>query len=173
MGMEKTKYLGTLFWREDDFFYEQTTEGYIAKIVEIMEAHTHAVVSTPGGNSNAGEVNLEPLGSIQHDIYRKAIGVIQWIAPCRPDIYIYILIILYALKELGRQLAAPRQTDWQSLRQLNKYLETTEHYRLKLSVGEDNHMLRCYTDSIWCGCQETRKSTGCAMVFCGNLLNHA
>eukprot|EP00971_Amphidinium_carterae_P158271 3137507-Amphidinium_carterae.2 len=42
-----------------------------------MEAHTHVVVSTPGGNSN------------------KAIGMIQWIAPQRPD-------ILYALKEGAR-----------------------------------------------------------------------
>eukprot|EP00971_Amphidinium_carterae_P067672 1340170-Amphidinium_carterae.1 len=39
-----------------------------------------------------------------------------------------------------------------------KYIETTEHYRLKLSVGEDDHMLRCYSDLNWCGCQETRKS---------------
>eukprot|EP00971_Amphidinium_carterae_P202913 4026766-Amphidinium_carterae.2 len=71
-----------------------------------MEAHAHAVVSTLGGNSNAGEVSLEPLHSIQHGIYREAIGMIQWIAPRRLD-------ILYSLKELGRQLAAPRQTDWQ------------------------------------------------------------
>eukprot|EP00971_Amphidinium_carterae_P250561 4974178-Amphidinium_carterae.3 len=111
-----------------------------------MEAH--AVVSTPAGNSNAGAEDLEPLGSSQHGIDRKAIGMIQWIALRRPD-------ILYALKELGRQLASPRQTDWQSLRRLSKYLETAERYRLKLSVGEDDHMLRCYSDSIWRGCQET------------------
>eukprot|EP00971_Amphidinium_carterae_P224161 4447984-Amphidinium_carterae.1 len=66
--------------------------------------------------------------------------MVQWIAPHRPD-------ILYALKELGHQLAAPRQTDWQFLRRRSKYLERTEHY-------------------------ETRKSTSCAMVFWGNLLFH-
>eukprot|EP00971_Amphidinium_carterae_P257539 5111984-Amphidinium_carterae.4 len=31
MGMEKTTCLGTLFWRDDDSFYEQATEGYIAQ----------------------------------------------------------------------------------------------------------------------------------------------
>eukprot|EP00971_Amphidinium_carterae_P262897 5215401-Amphidinium_carterae.1 len=39
--------------------------------------------------------------------------------------------------------------------------------------GEDGHLLRCSSDSNWCGCQETRKSTGCAMVLWGNLLIHA
>eukprot|EP00971_Amphidinium_carterae_P104522 2069892-Amphidinium_carterae.4 len=34
-------------------------------------------------------------------------------------------------------------------------------------------MLHCYSDSNWCGCEETRKRTGCAMVFWGNLLPHA
>eukprot|EP00971_Amphidinium_carterae_P206615 4099644-Amphidinium_carterae.1 len=38
-----------------------------------MEAHAHAVVSTLGGNSNAGELSLEPLHYIQHGIHRKAI----------------------------------------------------------------------------------------------------
>eukprot|EP00971_Amphidinium_carterae_P224162 4447984-Amphidinium_carterae.2 len=40
MGMEKTRYLGTLFWH-DDSFYEQATERYIAKIVDLMEVRTH------------------------------------------------------------------------------------------------------------------------------------
>eukprot|EP00971_Amphidinium_carterae_P033570 661010-Amphidinium_carterae.2 len=39
MGMEKSKSPGTLFWRDDDSIEEKATEGYIAKIVELMEAH--------------------------------------------------------------------------------------------------------------------------------------
>eukprot|EP00971_Amphidinium_carterae_P209386 4153399-Amphidinium_carterae.1 len=63
-------------------------------------------------------------------MYRETFGMTQWMAPRRPDIF-----NLHAPKESGGQLAAPRQTDWQSLRRLSKCLETTEHYRMKLSDG--------------------------------------
>ena len=104
-------------------------------------------------------------------MYRKIVGMLQWIAQLRVD-------CIFAIKELARSLHAPTVEDRAKLKHLLRYIKGTLHYRFVLRVHIMVNIiaeieLSIYVDSDWAGCFKTRKSTsgfiiylfGCAIHF--------
>ena len=98
---------------------------------------------------------------------RRAVGMLQWIVPTRPD-------MAFATKERARALASPTNADMTALRHLVRYHRTTSDLELRIQpktrtrVPEGEPALlsiEAYSDSDWAGCRDTRRSTSGGMIY--------
>eukprot|EP00971_Amphidinium_carterae_P032413 638353-Amphidinium_carterae.2 len=72
------------------------------------------------------------------------------------------------LKELARGLAKPRKSHWQLMKHLMRYLRSSsETVLVHVSETTAKGVLRAQADSHWAGCQNTRRSTSCGMIWWG------
>ena len=172
IGGEPKVYLGTVLYREQDCFVEKPKPGYIESMAEVVEQLGEKVegsrkISTPGEKLNLkDEEGLREVTAEYHTAFRQIVGKGQFILPRRAD-------TSFALKELGRRLAAPRWVDWQAAVRLVRYLWHTKDVVQRIYGDKsktDN--LTGYSDTDWAGCQETSKSSGCGSLFWAGGLIH-
>ena len=76
----------------------------------------------------------------------------------------------FAVKELARQIRAPRMCDWQNLKILARYLQGTRSLGHMTKIAEDVDVqdalpLHAFCDSDWAGDKESRKSTSGEIIF--------
>lgn len=84
--------------------------------------------------------------------YRQAIGALLYIATVtRPDISVAVNI-------LSRRNENPREKDWNAVKRVIKYLNTTKNLNLIISK-EEQPVLTTYADADWAGDTSDRKST--------------
>ena len=91
----------------------------------------------------------EPLSSIDSSPsvdatpYRKLVGSLQYLAFTRPD-------ISFAINKLSQFMHSPRQTHWQGLKRVIRYLKGTIHHGLFLNRNS-SLTLSAFSDSDWGG----------------------
>jgi hypothetical protein len=93
--------------------------------------------------------------------YRHLVGKLFWLLITRPD-------IAYAVKELGRHGERNGPEHMRRALDVVRYLSATQHYKLHLHGCDDpvDLVLRCYVDSSYANCTDTRRSsTGIVMTL--------
>ena len=95
-------------------------------------------------------------------LYRSLVGALQYLTITRPD-------IAYAVQQVCLFMHDPRQTHFQALKRIIRYIKGT------LSLG--HHLRRspvnrftAYSDADWGGCPDTRRSTSGYCVYLGDSL---
>ena len=76
--------------------------------------------------------------------------------------------IQYAVKEVARGMATPRQSHLDKLIRLAKYLVGKMRYVIKYGRQDQVHAINCYGDSDFAGEVETRKSTSGGLMMLGD-----
>jgi hypothetical protein len=79
----------------------------------------------------------------------------------RPD-------IMYSVKEICRDMAAPSIGSWKKLKRLGRYLIAKPRAVMKLHWQECEKEIEGYSDSDWAGCRKTAKSTSGGVVMAGS-----
>ena len=74
--------------------------------------------------------------------------------------------IQYATKEVMRHMSNPRESHWEKLKRLVRYLKGRPRYVILYRRQSNVHSVNCFTDSVWTGDKVTRKSTsgGCENI---------
>lgn len=157
-------YLGLVYLKIGQTIIEGPKDGYIQGMVNLLTKENVKAVVTPGvKRRDLTPADEEAVGPADHSLVRQIVGKCQFISRTRPD-------VLYALKEVGRQLHAPRAVDLVAAKRIVRYLSGTPMKSLHMKVGKNVGKLRGITDTDWAGCIATRKSTSCGMVFWGDFL---
>lgn len=103
-----------------------------------------------------GEENILP----NNEKYRQAIGTLLYIAGVsRPDIAAPVHI-------LSRRCENPRQKDWNSVKKVIRYLNSTKKLKLKIS-SEQKPVLSIYCDADYGSDKSDRKSTSGILITLG------
>ena len=158
IGGQPATLLGARLQRLEDFIVERSKPGYLEGALEAagMDGCTH--VRTAGNKPDLQFPEAEnPLDDERHSVFRRCCGKLQYASPKRPD-------LLYALKELGRHLAASREADFRCLKHTLRYVKGTLDLGMVHRISGSIEDLIGSCDSDWAGCHEARKSTCCGVI---------
>ena len=163
-----------------------------AKYVEVLQLDKAFSKKLPipadGGRAINNKKGADtPLTPEDHDLCRKGVGILLYLAPERPD-------LMFALKKLSVKLASPTEGDLELLRFVGKYLKGCPdiHFLHKTSypgcsfqekrnrshepvknrdVYTQKSLIEICSDSYWAADRETRQSVSCAAIFVnGNMV---
>jgi hypothetical protein len=95
-------------------------------------------------------------------LYRSLAGALQYLTLTRPD-------LSYAVQQVCLFMHAPRDSHYQLIKRILRYIKGTSHYGLKIHRSSSMELI-AYSDADWAGCPDTRKSTSGFCVFIGNNL---
>ncbi|XP_071674368.1 uncharacterized protein [Lolium perenne] len=95
-------------------------------------------------------------------LYRSLAGALQYLTLTRPD-------LSYAVQQVCLFMHAPRDSHYQLIKRILRYIKGTSHYGLKIHMSSSMELI-AYSDADWAGCPDTRKSTSGFCVFIGNNL---
>ncbi len=95
--------------------------------------------------------------------YRAVVARLNYMASDRPDIQ-------FAVKEVARHMATPRESHWHAVTRIGKYVKGRPRLVLKLPWQGEVSTAVAYTDSDWAGCSKTAKSTSGGLITIGNHL---
>ena len=96
--------------------------------------------------------------------FRQIIARANFLAQDRMDLQ-------YSVKEAARGMAVPRQSDYEKLVRIAKYLFGHRRYLTKFAIQKGVHSLNCFGDSDFAGEISTRKNTsGGIMCLGGNAI---
>ncbi|CAH1437748.1 unnamed protein product [Lactuca virosa] len=91
--------------------------------------------------------------------YRKLIGYLQYLSFTRPD-------ISFAINKLSQFMHNPRQTHWQALKRVLRYLKGTIHHGLVLNRNS-SLTLSVFSDFDWGGVHSAGRSTTTYLLYLG------
>jgi len=91
--------------------------------------------------------------------YRKLVGSLQYLSFTRPD-------ISFAINKLSQFMHNPRQTHWQALKRVLRYLKGTIHHGLVLNRNS-SLTLSVFSDSDWGGVHSAGRSTTAYLLYLG------
>ena len=90
--------------------------------------------------------------------YRSVVGSLAYLADTtRPD-------IAFAVNQLARAMAAPRQTDWGRVKQVLRYLRKTTNVGIQFLKGWQGGLIG-YSDSDFADDSKTSRSTTGYVMF--------
>ena len=132
--------------------------------VEILMSHmgvTHDSkgLGQPGAKREAG-ADETPLPSGEASLYKSATMRLAYLAQDRPDVQ-------FASKELARYMQAPSRFDLQQLKRAVRYLKAVPRLAQRFPMQDVPERVTTFTDSDFAGCQLSRRSTSCCMIFWG------
>ena len=147
-------------WTEEGICYEcdQRHAEIIVKDMGIKGNKT--TVTTPGVNMKVDDEQDQLLGTEQASKYRRLAARANFIAIDRQDIQ-------FAVKELARGMANPRESDWVALMRLAKYLKRRPRYIIWFMFQPMTRTIVVSTDADWAGEHSTRKSTSGGIMQLG------
>ena len=96
--------------------------------------------------------------------YRSIAGALQYLTLTRPD-------IAYAAQQICLHMHAPRDTHWGLINRLQRYLLGTTSHELRIA-GSSSTAIAAYSDAVWAGCPDTRRSTSGYCISLGLGLVH-
>ena len=150
-----------LEWRKDGLYYEPDPR-HAEIIVNEMGVAGSASVVTPGVKMSSVPEEDDPLLSpAQATKFRRIVARANFLSQDRMDIQ-------YAVKEAARGMALPRQSHWEKLLRLAKYLVGHMRYVTKFGRQEQVHAINAFGDSDFAGEVETRKSTSGGILMLGD-----
>lgn len=146
-------YLGIQFERDDDGIFGMYQQKYIDNKLHEFNLADAKDSKVP---MNAGYLkqNTEEEPFDDNEIYRRAIGSLLYLSTnTRPDIAVSTSI-------LARRVSNPRQSDWNEVKRVFRYLKATKNLKLKLGNKDEkpNNKLICYVDADLAGDVKDRKS---------------
>jgi hypothetical protein len=94
--------------------------------------------------------------------YRSMIDNLLYITASRPD-------IMHAVGMVGRYQATPKQSHFQAVKRIFRYLKETMAYGLWYPRNQ-NLQLTAYSDADWANCVDERKITSGGAFFLGDSL---
>ena len=170
---DEVQFLGKTIRRDLDSISFSTSTNYITALVDLLGITDNPETRITGSSSPFPKSDdTNSLHPADHSRYRRAVGMLQWIVPTRPD-------MAFATKE--RALASPTNADMTALRHLVRHCRTTSDLELKIQPkartrvpeGEPELLsVEVYCDSDWAGCPDTRRSTsGGILHFEGAVLS--
>src|ERR1044071_6618984 len=92
--------------------------------------------------------------------YRQLVGTLQYLAFTRPD-------ISFAVNKLSQFMHSPKQSHWQALKRVLRYLKGTVHHGLFLNRNT-NLNLQAFSDSDWGGINDGGRSTTAYLIYLGS-----
>ena len=151
----EVQFLGRTVKRDLDSISFSTSTNYVTALVDLLDITDNRETRITGSSSPF------PKSDADHSRCGRAVGMLQWIVPTRPD-------MAFATKERARVLASPTNADMTALRHLVRYYRTTSDLELRIQPktrtrvpeGEPEFLsVEAYSDSDWVGCRDTRRST--------------
>eukprot|EP00435_Cladocopium_sp_Y103_P064420 s364_g26.t1 len=144
--------------------FETTIEAdprHVQILLKELNLQEAKEVATPGVRCDS--TDGEPLSASEMSRYRSLVMRGCYLALDRPD-------IAYACKELARAMAAPKQSDWNGLKRLCRYLKGVPRLVWRYSDQLEQECFTMFTDSDDAGCAKTRKSTSAGALLHGSHL---
>ena len=164
----EVQFLGRTIKRDLDSISFSTSTNYVTALVDLLDITDNRETQITGSSSPFPKSDdTNSLNPADHSRYRRAVGMLQWIVPTRPD-------MAFATKERARALASPTNADMTALRHLVRYYRTTSDLELRIQPktrtrvpeGEPELLsVEAYSDSDWAGCRDTRRSTSGGMIY--------
>ena len=164
----EVQFLGRTIKRDLDSISFSTSTNYVTALVDLLDITDNRETRITGSSSPVPRFDdTNFLSPADHSRYRRAVGMLQWIVPTRPD-------MAFATKERARALASPTNADMTALRHLVRYYRTTSDLELRIQPktrtrvpeGEPELLsVEAYSDSDWAGCRDTRRSTSGGMIY--------
>lgn len=98
--------------------------------------------------------------------YRQAIGCLMFLmVGTRPD-------LSFTVGRLAQSCEQPRQSDWNAVKRVLRYVQGTKNVSLKYVGSADKPSISGYSDADWAGCVKSRKSTsGYVFMLCGGAVS--
>ncbi|WVZ51496.1 hypothetical protein U9M48_002640 [Paspalum notatum var. saurae] len=109
-----------------------------------------------------GHVKLQtrsPLGPVDATQYRSVVGALQYLTLTRPD-------ISFPVNKVCQFLNSPTTVHWAAVKRIIRCLKSNIKLGLKICKS-DSMLVSAYSDAIWAGCMDDRRSTGGFAVFLG------
>ncbi|KAK4377647.1 hypothetical protein RND71_003943 [Anisodus tanguticus] len=94
--------------------------------------------------------------------YRSLAEALQYLTFTRPD-------ISYVVQQVCLFMHDPRESHFAALKRIIRYVKGTLDFGLHLYSSAPTKFLS-YTDAVWAGCPDTRRSTSGYCVFLGDNL---
>nr|XP_020201093.2 uncharacterized mitochondrial protein AtMg00810-like [Aegilops tauschii subsp. strangulata] len=91
--------------------------------------------------------------------YRSIVGALQYLTLTRPDLQ-------YAVQQVCLHMHAPRDTHWNLVKRILRYIRGTTDLGLTLTASPSTDLV-AYSDANWAGCPDTRRSTSGYCVYLG------
>ena len=147
-------------WTQDGVCYECDQRHAEIIVNEVGLGDSKATVTTPGVKVKVDEDNDSYLEGEQASKYRRLAARANFIAIDRQDIQ-------FAVKELARGMANPKESDWQALIRMAKYLKKRPRYAIWFRFQPMTRVIVTSTDADWAGEHATRKSTSGGIMQLG------
>ena len=93
--------------------------------------------------------------------YRSVAAILNYLAPDRPNVQ-------YAVKEVCRNMSAPRLSDWAKLKRFVRYLVGRPRLITKMDYQYRVVEFKVCSDSNWVGCRTTQKPTSGGCLYFGS-----
>ena len=164
----EVQFLGRTIKRDLDSVSFSTSTNYVTALVDLLGITDNRETRITGSSSPFPKSDdTNSLNPANHSRYRRAVGMLQWIVPTRPD-------MAFATKERASALASPTNADMTALRHLVRYYRTTSDLELRIQPktrtrvpeGEPELLsVEAYSDSDWAGCRDTRRSTSGGIIY--------
>ena len=141
--------------------YETTIEAdprhvqILLRELHLQEAKSAVTPGVKSDNTDGQELSAEETRRYRSFVMRGC-----YLSLDRPD-------IAYACKELARAMSCPRQTDWNGLKRLCRYLKGVPRLIWKYPDQVEQDSLTMFTDSDDAGCSKSRKSTSAGALLHG------
>ena len=163
----EVQFLGRTIKRNFDWISFLTSTNYVTALVDLLDITDNRETRITGSCSPFPKFDdTNSLNPVDHSRYRRAMGMLQWIVPTRPD-------MAFATKERARALPVPTNADMTALRHLVRYYRTTSDLELRIKPkrrtrvpeGEPELLfVKAKSDSDWARCRDTRRSTSGGMI---------
>ena len=117
-------------------------------------------VGTPGEKLKPTEESEEKLEPAKATQFRQIAARANYLAQDRPD-------IMFAVKEICRQMSSPSIKSWNLLKRLGRYLIANQRCVVHYVWQGAEAAVQGHTDSDWGGCQASGRSTSGGVVTIG------
>ena len=140
-----------LEWRTDGLYYEPDAR-HAEIIIEQMVVEKNMPVVTPGIKTTLIDEDDDPVLKPEFATkFKQIIARANFLAQDR-------MVLQYYVKEAARGMAVPRQSDYEKLVRIAKYLLGHRRYVTKIALQKGVHSLNCFGDSDFAGEISTRKT---------------
>ena len=132
-------------------------------IIEDMGLQNAKSVVTPGEDVSHDETggDDEELDEYYTQRFRSLTARANYLSADRPDLQ-------FSVKELCRDMSRPKQSSWNRLKRVAKFLIGKPRMVWKYCWEDCSSELDGYSDSNWAGCRVSRKSTSGGAVMIGS-----
>jgi hypothetical protein len=153
-------FIGMQIKCQSDWSIFVSQDGYTNKILQKFSMAEARGVSTPA--SHKGSDNHKDIRGKAP--YREAAGSLMYLAAAtRPD-------TAFAVNKVARVMDKPAEKDWNNVKRIFRYLQSTSNYGLRYTRGSAK--LKVFSDADFAGDKVTRHSTtGIIAMFDGGAMS--